>query len=73
LLSELVKKILEASYSQTINGLAVASVFEEVIDPSTGRAFQKSPVATPVEIDLAVTSARRAQPAWAALSRCDGG
>ncbi len=67
-MSDLITKILEASFSQTIDGQPVASVFEDVIDPSTGRAFHKSPCATAAEIDLAVAAARRAQPAWAALS-----
>jgi acyl-CoA reductase-like NAD-dependent aldehyde dehydrogenase len=61
-------RIRNAKFFQTIDGAAVGSVYEDVIDPSTGMAFQKSPVATADDIDAAVASARRAQPAWAALS-----
>jgi acyl-CoA reductase-like NAD-dependent aldehyde dehydrogenase len=67
-LTELVGDILKASFTQTIDGLAVATVYEDVIDPSTGEVFQKSPAATDAEVDLAVAASRRAQPAWAALS-----
>lgn len=67
-MSDLITQILAASFSQTIDGEPVASAFEDVIDPSTGRPFQRSPVATPAEIDRAVTTARHAQPAWAALN-----
>jgi acyl-CoA reductase-like NAD-dependent aldehyde dehydrogenase len=65
--SELISQILAASFSQTIDGQPVASVYEDVIDPSTGRAFHRSPVATETDIAHAVSSARRAQPGWAAL------
>lgn len=66
-MSDLLDQIRETHFSQTIDGLPVAAVFEDVIDPSTGRAFQRSPVASAADIDLAVTSACAAQPAWAAL------
>jgi acyl-CoA reductase-like NAD-dependent aldehyde dehydrogenase len=57
----------DADFTQTIDGQPIASRFEDVIDPSTGAAFQRSPVATPEELDQAVAAARRAQPAWEAL------
>ena len=66
-MSDLIAKIRAATFSQTIDGRAVACVFEDVIDPSTGQVFQRSPSATDAEIGLAVASARRAQPAWGAL------
>ncbi len=64
----LIHKIRESRFSQTINGAAFGDNFEDVIDPSTGRAFQRSPSATGDEIELAAVAARRAQPAWCALS-----
>lgn len=60
--------IRKAQFYQTIGGASVASQFEDVIDPATAKPFQRSPVATDEEIDLAVDAARMAQPAWAALS-----
>ncbi|MBB4858717.1 acyl-CoA reductase-like NAD-dependent aldehyde dehydrogenase [Novosphingobium chloroacetimidivorans] len=56
-----------AHFTQTIDGQPVASAFENVIDPSIGTPFQRSPVATPDELDRAVAAARRAQPGWEAL------
>jgi len=56
-----------ADFTQTIDGQPVASQFEDVIDPSVGTPFQRSPVATPDELDAAVAAARRAQSAWQAL------
>lgn len=38
----------------------------EVIDPATGRAFARAPVASLADLDRAVDAARRAFPAWAA-------
>ncbi|MEO7787736.1 MAG: aldehyde dehydrogenase family protein [Sphingomicrobium sp.] len=67
-MSEHIDAILKAKFTQTIDGVAAATQFEPVIDPSTGKVFQQSPAATAEEIDLAVSAARRAQPAWAALS-----
>ncbi len=54
-------------FHQVIDGALVATAFADVIDPSTGTAFQRSPVASADELDRAVTAARRAQPAWTAL------
>lgn len=66
-MQDLIKRVSSSSFSQTIGGKAVASGFADVIDPSTGVAFQQSPVATPEELDLAVMAARAAQPGWLAL------
>ncbi len=66
-MSQHIDAIRQARFTQTIDGAAVASAWEEVIDPSTARPFQQSPVATPEELAAAVAAARRAQPAWAAL------
>jgi len=65
--ADLRSDVIKARFTQTINGVAVATGFEDVIDPSSGAAFQQSPVATESEIADAVAAARRAQPAWAAL------
>ena len=63
-----VDQIVQSRFTQTIDGVAVATEFEDVINPATGAPFQQSPAATVAEIDAAVAAARRAQPAWAALS-----
>jgi acyl-CoA reductase-like NAD-dependent aldehyde dehydrogenase len=62
-----VAAVRTANFTQTINGQPVASAFEDVIDPSTGSPFQRSPVATVAELDMAVAAARRVQPAWNAI------
>ena len=67
-MNDLVEQILRTEFTQTIDGAAVATEFEDVINPATGSPFHKSPAATPAEIDSAVAAARQAQPAWAALS-----
>jgi acyl-CoA reductase-like NAD-dependent aldehyde dehydrogenase len=67
-MTDLHDQILQARFTQTIDGLPVATAFEGVIDPATAAVFQQSPVASDAEVDAAVTAARRAQPAWAALS-----
>ncbi|WP_217430758.1 aldehyde dehydrogenase family protein [Sphingomonas bacterium] len=54
-------------FQQVVNGALLATGFEDVIDPSTAAAFQRSPVATADELDSAVAAARAAQPGWAAL------
>jgi acyl-CoA reductase-like NAD-dependent aldehyde dehydrogenase len=64
----LIDNIVKAKFTQTINGQALASAYEDVINPATGAPFQQSPAASPQEIDLAVSTAREAQPAWAALT-----
>lgn len=40
----------------------------EVIDPATGRAFARAPLASRGDLDLAVAAARRAFPGWARTS-----
>lgn len=66
-MQHLIDRAAQATFLQTIDGDRVATLFEDVIDPSTGAAFQRTPVATAAELDAAVTAARRAQPDWAAL------
>ncbi len=68
-MTKTVDELKQATFTHTIDGQAVAgSAFDDVIDPSTGAPFQRSPVASAEDIDRAVQAARRAQPAWAALS-----
>jgi acyl-CoA reductase-like NAD-dependent aldehyde dehydrogenase len=67
-MNDYVERIRAAGFTQTIDGEPVAAAFEDVIDPATGEAFQRGPVASPEDIDRAIAAARRAQPAWAALS-----
>jgi len=67
-LQELIDQILKTCFTQSIDGAAIATEYEDVINPATGAPFHQSPAATPAEIDAAVAAARRAQPAWAALS-----
>ena len=67
-MNALVQQILDTGFTQTIDGQPAATRFEDVINPATGAPFHRSPVATAEELDAAVAAARRAQPAWAALS-----
>ncbi|MFV3126992.1 aldehyde dehydrogenase family protein [Niveispirillum sp. KHB5.9] len=41
---------------------------QDVIDPATGRAFARAPLASLADLDRAVAAARRAFPAWAATA-----
>ena len=66
-MKDLIETIRSAVITQTIDGVPVATAYEDVINPVTGAAFQRSPIASQDELALAVASARRAQPAWAAL------
>ncbi|MET0239113.1 MAG: aldehyde dehydrogenase family protein [Sphingobium sp.] len=66
-MTDWIERARQAQFSQTIDGEAVGTRFEDVIDPSTATAFQRSPVATEEELDRAVLAARRAQPGWEAL------
>lgn len=63
----LIDRVQPSTFFQTIGGALVASQVEDVIDPSTGSPFQKSPLATADELERAVLAARQAQPAWDAL------
>lgn len=38
----------------------------DVVNPSTGQVFAAAPIASPEDVERAVTTARRAWPAWAA-------
>jgi acyl-CoA reductase-like NAD-dependent aldehyde dehydrogenase len=66
--TDLIETISKTRFTQTIDGEGVATAYEDVINPATGAPFQLSPAATDAEVDRAVMAARRAQPAWAALS-----
>jgi acyl-CoA reductase-like NAD-dependent aldehyde dehydrogenase len=61
------ERVQHSAFYQTIGGALVASQVEAVIDPSTGVAFQQSPVATGDDLERAVVAARQAQPDWDAL------
>lgn len=59
----------EQSFTHTIDGKAEGSPASfDVVNPATGAPFAKCPDATREQLDRAVAAARRAQPAWAALS-----
>ena len=59
----------DQSFTHTIDGKAEGSSASfDVINPATGAPFAKCPDATRDQLDRAVAAARRAQPAWAALS-----
>lgn len=60
-------RVRHSDFYHVIDGTLVATDRADVIDPSTGEAFHRGPVATAEEIDRAVAAARRAQPGWAAL------
>lgn len=66
-MNAIVDQIRQARFTQTIGGEGIGRKFEGVIDPSTGAVFQQSPIATDEELNNAVSTARQAQPAWAAL------
>lgn len=58
-----------ASYAMMIDGLRVTTEqTDEVINPATGRCFATVPKGTVAHVDAAVKAARKAFPAWAALS-----
>lgn len=67
-MTEFIETIQQTRFTQTIDGQAIATQFEDVINPATGAPFHQSPAATTAEVDQAVAAARRAQPEWAALS-----
>jgi acyl-CoA reductase-like NAD-dependent aldehyde dehydrogenase len=64
----LIDDLLKEQFPQTIDGADAAKVFEDVINPATGRPFHSAPVATMDELEAAVAAARRAQPSWAERS-----
>ncbi len=64
---QFIDRASQSRFFMTIAGEPVASAFADVLDPSTGLAFNRCPVANPDEIDRAASAARVAQPAWAAL------
>ncbi|MEP7245268.1 MAG: aldehyde dehydrogenase family protein [Gammaproteobacteria bacterium] len=57
------------SFTLLIDGESVTGPERlDVINPATGKVFAQCPAAGRAELDRAVAAARRAQPAWAALS-----
>ena len=55
--------------THTIDGAPVEGVeFFDVVNPATASAFARAPDATPEQLDLAVTAARRAFEKWRAVS-----
>ncbi len=57
-----------AHYTLTINGKPVETATQmDVVNPATGQAFAKVPVAGQAELDAAVDAAKAALPAWKAL------
>ncbi|MGI5498648.1 aldehyde dehydrogenase family protein [Lentzea sp. CA-135723] len=60
------------AFTMTIDGRAVGGrTTFAVVDPATLRTAGAAPACTPEQLDEAVATARRAQPAWAALSETD--
>lgn len=58
----------DADYEMTIGGATAAAVnMMDVINPATGKAFAEAPDCTKEQLDAAVETARKAQPAWRAL------
>ncbi|HWL61398.1 MAG TPA: aldehyde dehydrogenase family protein [Steroidobacteraceae bacterium] len=58
-----------APYGLLIDGqLVQTSAKLEVVNPATGKVFATCPAAGAAELDMAVAAARRAFPAWRALS-----
>lgn len=55
-------------YSMVIGGETVATGSEDVIEPATGKPFATVALGTKADVDRAVAAAKKAQPAWAALS-----
>ena len=66
-MTSLIDKARQQRILQVINGELVGSKFQDLVDPSTGEAFQVYPVACDSELDTAIAAARRAQPAWEGL------
>ena len=58
-----------SDFTMTIGGRSVPAVDSfDVVNPATGAAFARCPLATRGQLDAAVAAARRAAPAWAARS-----
>jgi len=64
-----VQNTLRNDFSLLIDGeLAGSAERLDVINPATGKAFAQCPAASRADLDRAVAAARRALPAWSALS-----
>ncbi|MBB4613037.1 aldehyde dehydrogenase family protein [Novosphingobium taihuense] len=58
----------DSDFTLTINGREIRTEREmDVINPATGLAFARAPLAQQAELDAAVTAAQAAFPAWKAL------
>lgn len=57
-------------YQNFVNGVFTEHTgdYFQVLNPSTKEVLAEAPITSPAEADAAVAAARRAQPAWAALS-----
>lgn len=65
-------RVADETFLQLIGGELVPGASEQdVIDPATGRAFARTPVADTAQVDRAVAVAREAFPGWAGLSYDD--
>jgi acetolactate synthase-1/2/3 large subunit len=61
-------EMMMGNYSLTIGGAAVTKETTfDVINPATGQAFAQCPQATTDDLNTAVSAAKSAMPAWAAL------
>jgi acyl-CoA reductase-like NAD-dependent aldehyde dehydrogenase len=59
-------------YALVIDGQRIEAVTHfDVLDPATGEAFAKAPSATIDQLDMAVSAARTAFPAWSARSSAE--
>jgi acyl-CoA reductase-like NAD-dependent aldehyde dehydrogenase len=59
---------MQTGFGHLVNGeLQDSGTHFEVINPATGTAFARCPLATRAQLDAAVAAAQRAFPAWAAL------
>jgi acyl-CoA reductase-like NAD-dependent aldehyde dehydrogenase len=64
-----VQNTLRTDFSLLIDGeLTGAAERLDVINPATGKVFAQCPAASRVDLDRSVAAARRALPAWSALS-----
>jgi len=59
---------MPSEFKQLVNGeLLDSPTTFEVVNPATGAAFARSPLATRAQLDAAVAAAQHAQPAWREL------
>lgn len=56
------------SYESLLEAIAPTGASRDVHDPATGELIAQAPVGDPSDVERAIDSAQKAQPAWAALS-----